>query len=493
MPYVQGTDRRQSGLFCLEDFIASDAAVRVVDEFCEQVDYAALDFRGKFSQDNCRPTYHPSILLRLYIYGYLNGIRSSRKLEAECTRNVEVMWLCHSLVPRYHTIADFRKRHVTQIREVFKQLVSLMCEWKLVGKKTIAIDGSRYRAQNSKKNNYNREKIQRQLSYIDHKVGEYLEEMNDIDGKEKTKVKDIRRLLKITQDREKMQERKKQYETLKKQLEQSGDTQISTTDPESRAVVHKTGLIEVSYNSQVATDDKNNLIVHFAVTNQNDRKALHPTAMAAKENMGLQRDAPITALADKGYFNGEQLYACSQDGILTYVPQQSSQPHSGIPAKGYRGDDFVYHPKSDCYTCPQGHSLSTNGQWYIKDRIRKAGKYAYLVKHYKTDKCPTCPVMHLCTVNPKGRMMERSQYAEAVDANNKRLQQHTDIYLRRQQIVEHPFGTIKRWWGYSYTLLKGLKKVSADLGLVYLCYNLKRMMNILSPKKMLLRLQISQI
>jgi transposase len=491
MAYVQGTDRGQTAIFCLEDFIAKDAPVRVIDAFCNQIDYVVLNFKGKYTQDNCRPNFHPSLLLRLYIYGYLNGIRSSRKLEAECMRNVEVMWLCNNLIPRYHTIADFRKRHPEQIREVFREFVSLMCQWKLVGKKTIAVDGCRYRAQNSKKNNYNKEKIQRQMAYIDLKVSEYLEEMNEIDHKEKTRVKDIQRLFELTQDQEKMQERKKEYQALKKQLEQSRDTQISTTDPESRAVVHKTGLIEVSYNTQVATDDKHNLIVHFEVTIENDRKALHPTVMAAKENIGLCRGSPITTLADKGYFNSEQLQRCYEDHILTYVPQTYNRSEEAIPVKGYRAEDFTYHPKTDTYTCPEEHTLTTNGHWYQKVYIRnEKTKSISLFKHYKTDKCLQCPVMHLCTVLKRGRVIERSQYAEAVEKNNKRIVQHPTVYCKRQQIVEHPFGTIKRWWGYSYTLLKGLKKVSADLGLVYLCYNLKRVMNILTPKKMLIKLQM---
>lgn len=490
MAYVQGTHRLQTAIFCLEDFIASDAPVRAVDAFCNQIDYAALNFRGKFTNDNCRPCFHPSLLLRLYIYGYLNGIRSSRKLEQECRRNIEVMWLCHNLVPRYHTIADFRKHHAAQIRDVFRQLVTLMCNWKLVGRKMVAIDGTRYRAQNSRKNNYNQEKIQRQLTYIDHKVSEYLQEMNEIDRKEKTKVKDIQRLLKLTQDNEKMQERKKQYQALKQQLQASADTQISTTDPESRAVVHKTGVVEVSYNSQVACDDKHALVVHYGITNENDRKALHPTAMGAKESMGMQPKDPLTALADKGYFNAQQLQQCLESNIRTYVPPTYNRAAESIPVKGYRIEDFTYHPKSDTYTCPEGHTLTTNGHWYQKVYIRnEKTKSTSLFKHYKTQKCLTCPAFHLCTTHKSGRVIERSQYAEAVEQNQKRLQRHPEVYLRRQQIVEHPFGTIKRWWGYSYTLLKGIKKVGADLGLVYLCYNLKRVMNILSPKKLLLKLQ----
>ena len=455
-------------------------------------DYAALNFRGRFTQDNCRPCYHPSLLLRLYIYGYLNGIRSSRRLEGECRRNLEVMWLCHSLVPRYHTIADFRKHHAAQIREVFRQLVALMCQWKLVGKKTIAIDGTRYRAQNSKKNNYNKEKIQRQLAYIDHKVQEYLREMDELDRKETKKQKDIQRLQQLAQDKDKMQQRRRQYVQLRHQLHKSPEVQLSTVDPDSRALVIKTDVVEVAYNSPVATDDQYSLIVHYEVTNKMDRKALHPTALSAKEAMGLQIEDKLTALADKGFFNSEQLHACSLDHIITYVPQQGNQPHVGIPARGYRGEDFRYHPSTDTYTCPEGHTLTTNGQWYKKTYIRdEKTRSTSLVKHYKTERCLTCPVRHLCTVNKKGRLIERSQYAEAVEANLKRVREHKDKYLRRQQIVEHPFGTIKRWWGYSYTLMKGIKKVGADLGLVYLCYNLKRVMNILSPGKMLKKLQMA--
>ena len=492
MAYVQGTHRGQTAIFCLEDFIASDAPVRVVDAFCEQIDYVALDFRGKFTQDNCRPNYHPSLLLRLYIYGYLNGIRSSRKLEQECRRNVEVMWLCNNIMPKYHTIADFRKRHAEQIKEVFRQFVALMCKWRLVGKKTVAVDSTKYRAQNSRKNNYNEEKIKRQLAYIDKKVADYLEEMNEIDQKEKAKTKDIRRLFELTQDKEKLKERRAQYELLQKQLRSSPDTQISTVDPESRAVPHKTGVIEVSYSTQVATDAKHKLVVHYEVMGENDRKALHPTTMAAKETMSLPKEATLTALADKGYFNAEQLDACKKDNVITYVPQTYNRAENAIPVKGYHLEDFIYHKNSDTYTCPEGHTLSTNGHWYIKVYNRgEKSKSSSLFKHYKTDKCLGCPVMPLCTVQKNGRVIERSEYAEAVEGNNKRMQKHKETYLRRQQIVEHPFGTIKRWWGYSYTLLRGIEKVSADLGLVYLCYNLKRVMNILTPQKMMKKLLLA--
>jgi transposase len=490
MAYVQGTDRSQTAIFCLEDFIATDAPVRVVDAFCEGIDYAALDFRGKYTQDNCRPCFHPSLLLRLYIYGYLNGIRSSRKLEQECRRNVEVMWLCNNIIPKYHTIADFRKVHPEQIKAVFREFVALLCNWKLVGRKTIGVDSTKYRAQNSRKNNYNKEKINRQLAYIDHKVSEYLQEMNAIDHKEKTKAGDIRRLFELTRDKEKLQERRRQYKALQKELAGSEDTQISTVDPESRAVPHKTGVIEVSYSTQVATDAKNNLVVHFEVTNENDRKALHPTIMAAKEAMGLPQEVKLTALADKGYFNAEQLQRCWEDHVLTYVPPTYNRAKEAIPLKGYHLEDFRYHPKADAYTCPEGHTLTTNGHWYQKvyTRSEKTKSYSRF-KHYKTDKCLTCPAFHLCTVHQTGRVIERSEYAEAVEQNNKRLKEHKELYLRRQQIVEHPFGTIKRWWGYSYTLLKGLKKVGADFGLVYLCYNLKRVMNILSVKTLMKKLQ----
>jgi transposase len=489
MAYIQGTDRLQKALFCLEDFVATDAPVRVVDAFCEQVDYVALNFRGKFSCDSCRPNYHPSILLRLYLYGYLNGIRSSRKLEQECTRNVEVMWLCNNLVPKYHTIADFRKLHPMQILELFKQFVAMMCKWKLIGKKTVAIDGTRYRAQNSKKNNYSEEKIKRQMTYIDNKVTAYLEEMDTLDKVEKKKGKDIKRLQQLAWDKDKMKQRKKHYLQLKQQLQKSTEAQISTVDPQSRALVIKTDVVEVAYNTQVATDAKNSLLVHYAVTNQMDRKALHSSALSAKENMGLLQQNKLNALADKGFFNQEQLHRCKEDSTFTFVPVQGSRPAGPIPAKGYWAEDFMYHKKADTYTCPQGHVRSTNGMWYWKNRDKKGHKYGYIVKHYKTHKCLTCPVFHLCTNNKKGRLIERSEYAEAVEENLKWVKEHKEKYLKRQQIVEHAFGTIKRGWGYCYTLMKGLRKVSADMGLIYLCYNLKRVMNILTPPILVAKLQ----
>jgi hypothetical protein len=431
-------------------------------------------------------------LLRLYIYGYLNGIRSSRKLETECRRNVEVMWLCNSLVPKYHTIADFRKHHSEQIKQVFKQFVALMCQWKLVGKKTIAVDSTKYRAQNSKKNNYNEAKIKRQMAYIDHKVGEYLHQMDQLDKVEQKRSKDLKRLKELALDKEKMQVRRRQYEALQEQLKRSPDTQLSTIDEQSRALVIKTDIIEVAYNTQVATDAKNSLLVHYQVTNENDRKALHPTVLSAKDNMGLGSAGKIAVLADKGYFNSEQLHACKQANVITYVPQQGNQPHVGIPARGYQGEDFIYHPKSDTYTCPEGHTLHSNGHWYKKVYVRnEKTKSYYHFKHYKTTCCLQCPCLHLCTVNKTGRLIERGEYADAVEQNLKRVKEQKETYRRRQQIVEHAFGTIKRAWGYSYTLMKGLQRVSADLGLVYLCYNLKRVMNILSPQKMLIRLQMS--
>jgi radical SAM protein with 4Fe4S-binding SPASM domain len=255
--------------------------------------------------------------------------------------------------------------------------------------------------------------------------------------------------------------------------------------------VIKTDIIELAYNTQVATDAKHSLVVHYEITNENDRKALHPTGVQAKTNMELQREDPITALADKGYFNAEQLQQCYEDHIRTYVPQTYNRSREAIPVKGCHLENFRYHPNTDTYSCPEGHTLRSNGRWDQKAYIRSGKtKSKSLFKHYKTDKCLGCPVRHLCTVHRGGCVIERSQYAEAVEGNNKRIKQHKEVYLRRQQIVEHPFGTIKRWWGYSHTLMKGLRKAGADLGLVYLCYNLKRVMNMLTPEKMLNRLQI---
>lgn len=477
--YKQGTNRNQTLLFppTLEELISEDNPVRVIDVFVDTLDLKQLGFsKTILAPTGCSP-YNPGMLLKLYIYGYMNRLRSSRKLEKECIRNIELMWLTGNQRPKYHTISDFRKDHPREIKMVFRQFVVLCSNWDLLGKQLIAIDGSKFRAVNSKKNNYNQKKIERHLAYIDNKIKEYLEEMDENDKKEKGN----RQELKVTQVKEKIGElkkRRKQYEQLEKRLEESGEEQISTTDKDSRSLIIHRDIVEVSYNAQTSVDDKHCLIAHYKNTNQNDRKALSSMAIETKQELGAEE---LEVLADKGYHNGEELYKCKKENITAYVAPQQYKHNNPIPTKEYYREQFVYDEQKDIYTCPEGNELESNGKWYKRRGIR--------IKQYKSKACSNCQVNHLCTTSANGRVIERHIYQKEVEENNKRVKENKDKYLRRQTIVEHPFGTIKRQWGYNYVLLKGLEKVEGELGLVFLCYNLTRVINIIGINDLINKLK----
>lgn len=477
--YKQGTDRNQTLLFppTLEELVEEDNPVRVIDVFVDTLDLKQLGFsKTLLATTGCSP-YHPGMLLKLYIYGYMNRLRSSRKLEKECRRNIEVMWLTGKQGPKYHTISDFRKEHPQQIRKIFRQFVVLCCNWDLLGKQLVAIDGSKFRAVNSKKNNYNRKKIERHLAYIDNKIQEYLEEMEENDKKEKGESQQ----LKVTQVKEKIGElkkRKKKYKELEKQLEESNEEQISTTDKDSRSLIIHRDIVEVSYNAQASVDEKHNLIVQYKSTNQNDRKALSEMAIETKQALEVEE---LEVLADKGYHNGEEIAKCKKENIATYVPPQEYKHNAPIPTKDYYREQFKYNEQKDIYTCPEGHELASNGRWYKRRGIK--------IKQYKTKECAHCQVNHLCTSSAEGRLIERHIYQKEVEENNQRVKEDKEKYLGRQAIVEHPFGTIKRQWGYNYLLVKGLEKTDGEFGLMFLCYNLKRVINIIGIKELIYRLK----
>ena len=468
--------------------ITPDNEVRVIDAFVEVLDMQKLGFRKTIAHEG-RPPFHPKTMLKLYLYGYMNRVRSSRRLEKECERNVEVKWLLGNLVPNYHSIADFRNVHSTQFKSVFKLFVLFLREENLLGKKTVGIDGSKFRAVNSKKNNYNEKKIERHLNYIENKASEYMEELDRMDAEEyNTKEKFIRKQ-DINKKLKQLKERKLNYKEIQKKVDQSDDGQVSTTDAESKALIINKNIVEVSYNAQTAVDDKNNLIVHYEATNKNDAKALHKAAASAKD---ILQTETLTVLADKGYHNGEQLEKCEKDNITTIVANRE-QPSVKHLEEKYLVQNFQYNKEEDTYTCPQRHTMRSNGNWYKKNHRsekRKTGGTTQ-VKHYKTPHCKNCPVLNQCTKNTRGRgrVIERGQYQDTVDRNNYRMKTQRELYNKRQTICEHPFGTIKRAWGYTYTLLKGLKKVDGEMGLIFTIYNLKRVINILSTQTLIAKLK----
>jgi transposase/ribosome-associated toxin RatA of RatAB toxin-antitoxin module len=483
MSHLNGTDRAQLNMFpfAMEEMVDQDNPVRVIDLFASRFDFVKLGFNHSVAAQEGRPPYLPADLMKLYLYGYLNRIRSSRKLEKECVRNIELIWLLKGLRPSFRTIAGFRSEHSVQIKNFFRQFVSLLRGWDLVEGKLIAIDGSKFRAVNARKNNFNEKKIERNLVYIDEKINSYLTQLDAEDKSEHGDRKlDVE---KIKSQIETQQQRRKKYEALRNELKQTSEEQISTTDKDARSMPINHHRIEVSYNAQTAVDSKHCLIVNYENTNVNDKKALVSVAVETKNI--LQKDS-IEVLADKGYHNGEQIDTCTKNNIVTYVASPDIPRSNEIPTPAYHGDKFIYDVQRDVYTCPQKQTLTTNGKWYKK---ANGFKYENDVKHYKTRACKTCPAKSLCTRNKNGRLIERSQYAMTVEANAKRVSTEKEKYSLRQQIVEHPFGTIKRQWGFDHVLMKGKQKNEAEFGLIFSAYNLRRILSILGIPELKMRLR----
>ena len=467
--------RHQMEFGCLDEKIEQDNPVRFIEAFVEHIDLDQLGFHQRAIKTEGRPGFDSKLFLKIYFYGYLNGIRSSRRLAKECIRNIELQWLCLQLQPNYHSICDFRKDNAKALSNTFKLFVSFLKEEQLVSGNTIAIDGTKVRAHNSKKQNYSAKKLARHLEYIENKTNEYLAALdaNDL-NEEAIKVSDVSKKI------ERLKTHKIYYAQLQEKLAASGDTQISTTDSDARALLVQGQVVEVAYNVQAAVDDKHNLVVATHTINKNDRNALSAIAKEAKAN--LQTES-YTALVDKGYHNGGQLQQCQEANITTIVavPEIVNSNDHGTTA-AYMVTQFTYDKPTDSYTCPQGEILHTKGTWHTKSRER----YNYLYKKYRTPKCASCAVKHLCTGRQKGgREIERSEYGEAVEINNNNYKKNAVLYRKRQEINEHIFGTIKRKWNYYYTDLKGLEKVNGEYSMIMLVYNMKRCFTIVGVEKLI--------
>lgn len=478
MQHILGISRHQMRVSSLEDAISPDNQVRFVDAFVDHVSLVKLGFTVQTLKKVGRPSYKSQVFLKIYLYGYLNGLRSSRKLENECFRNIEMQWLIEAIVPNYHSISDFRKNNSVALKNLFKLYVIFLKDADLIGCQTIAIDGTKSRAHNSKKANFNQKKIDQHLEYIETKAQEYLDVLEENDRKEnQPKIKNIPQKL------ERLQKNKLRYELLEEKLKASGEPQISTTDSDARALLVQGQVVEISFNMQAAVDAKHNLVVATHTINRNDRNALSAIAIEAKENLGIET---YTALVDKGYHNGREIEACKQANITTIVaqPEQGKNKENGT-TKDYFVSKFQYDKTIDTYTCPQGETLKTTGHWHKKTTDRDS----YEFKRYRTPKCRECPVKHLCTSRMAGRDIDRSQYADAVEENNKRYHANAQLYRKRQEINEHIFGTIKRQWGYNHTNLTGLEKVNGEHSLIMLVYNIKRSINILGVPELIAKLK----
>ncbi len=497
MKIIQGIPRQQIQFNSLDNMLSADNPVRILDAVVEKLDPIAIGL-SKIGIEQCSikkqqsktnaggaPRFDDKLLLKLYLYGYLNKIRSSRKLEQECYRNMELRWLMQELAPNYHTIADFRKIHSDALKNLFKLYVHFLDELNLLGKQTIAVDGSKFRAVNSRKNNYNQKKIDKHQAMIEEKADNYLKELDELDNDETDNSGPAYRKEEVEAALQRLMGRKIKYDDLQQQLDNTEEKQISTSDSDSRALIINKNIVEVSYNTQSAVDAKHHLFVHAQATNTNDGKALHRATVQAKENMNLTKEDSLDVLSDKGYHTGAELQQCHDDNIETYVAFKE-QPSVKHLQKEFLSTQFVYNKQEDNYTCPAGQTLTTLNTWHHKKG--EAGETSYRFKTYRTDGCKTCALKKHCTKLNK-RIIHRSEYQDAVDRNNENIRQNPDYYKRRQSICEHPFGTIKRQWGYTYTLMKGLQKVNGEMNLIMLVYNIKRTLSILGFTKMLQALQ----
>ena len=480
MQFIQGSSRHQSYFTTLEEQVSTDNSVRLIDAFIDKLDLEKLGFTRAVHKSEGRPPFAPPVLLKLYLYGYLNKIRSSRKLEKECSCNIELQWLLQNLQPNYHTIADFRKLHPQPLQSMFKIYVQFLDEADLLSKTTIAVDGSKFKAVNSHKNNYNQKKIDKHRQFIEDKTAKYLQDLDELDKQENASDELQVKKEKIKEGLIKLKERSIKYDALQQQLDNTVDKQISTTDGDSRSIIIVKNIVEVAYNTQNAVDDKHNLIVHTQATNTNDGKALHNAAIQAKQNLQLPKKQNITVLADKGYHTGAELHQCQSENMVTHVAYKE-QPSVKHITTEFLSENFDYDKATDSYTCPAGAVLKSLGTWHNKKG--EASETSYRFKTYRTEACKTCSLKHQCTKLPR-RIIHRSEYQDAVELNDNNIRKNPQYYKRRQAIVEHPFGTLKRHWGYTHTLLKGLQKVNGEMNLIMFCYNFLRTKNILGFDKM---------
>ena len=466
MKYIQGTNRNQTYLFptTLEEAIGQDNEVRLIDIFVDSLELREFGFKVTF-EENGRPAYHPAILLKLYIYGYLNKIRSSRGLEKECKRNIELMWLLNNLCPDHNTISNFRMNNSVAIKKVFRQTVKIAQHFELIGAKLLAGDSTKLRAQNSKKNNYNQRKIDQHLEYIENKLEEYNQALAENDGD---------KIDQIQQEIEKQNARKEGYKKLEKQLKDTGEVQVSTSDPDSRQMITRNNITEVAYNVQTTVDSKHNLPIDYKVTNTNDSKAMGNMLQRAKS---ILHTNDFTALYDKGYHTGTEFDIAEKLGIKVMVAIPGKPSSSNAPDPAYNAENFIFNQKNNTYTCPQGHTLTTNGTWHKSES-------GSLFQQFRTNQCKHCPVLEKCTSSKKnGKIIQRRKNAQNIENNRVRIENNKETYKRRQAIVEHPYGTIKRQWGFSYIMTKQfMHRASSDVGIIMTAYNLRRIINILGKE-----------
>jgi transposase len=467
MGYVEGGSREQVVMFpeVMDDYVGEENPVRFIEAFVNQLELGALGFSKAEAEERGRPAYDPRDLLKLYIYGYVNEIRSSRKLERESKRNVELMWLMRKLTPDHKTIANFRSDNRKALREVFRQFTRLCRELNLYGRELVGIDGSKFRAVNGKDRNFTETKLNKRLQWIEEKIKKYLRALQAEDEAESKESEvsagDLRE--KIAQ----LQARQMAYEGLKQQLAENGEKQISLTDAEARLMKGRQGQ-HVSYNVQVAVDSKHKLVADFAVTNdENDVNCLAAVAQSVKQELAVEQ---LKVCADRGYYNTAQIKECEDAKIEVHMERPRPKQIAGI----FPLERFAYDASNDVYECPAGKRLS----FRVLDKAKQ-------VRCYWTEACHSCPLKSQCTTGKGPRKIKRPVGQDAADRMLKRVQQNPEFLKLRKQLVEHPFGTVKRWMKQDHFLTRGREKVSGETSLTFLAYNLKRAINVVGVEKLI--------
>ena len=468
--FIEGQDRHQVTLLpeSLDEFITADNAVRVVDAFVDELDLSALGFDGAAPAATGRPSYHPTVLLKIYIYGYLNRVQSSRRLERECQRNVELMWLTRRLAPDFKTIADFRRDNGAGIRGVCRRFVELCSNLKLFSQAAVAIDGSKFKAVNSRDRNFTPAKVEARKKQIEESIQRYLDVLEKADRTQPGEF--VAKTDRLKDKIETLREQMRRMKSIEVQLAKQDEPQISLTDADARSMVSLAkGTGVVGYNVQVAVDTKHHLIVAHEVTNVgNDRAQLSKMAIAAREAMDKPR---LRAYADRGYFNGPQIKECDDAGIKAFVPKPLT---SNAKFEGrFDKRDFIYIAKDDEYLCPAGERAI--------HRFTQEER-GLQIRRYWTSACPQCPKKPQCTPSDY-RRISRWEHEAVLDAMQRRLDQQPEAMTLRRRTVEHVFGTLKYWMGSTHFLTRRLPNVATEMSLQVLAYNLRRVMNILGIAK----------
>lgn len=469
--YVSARNRYQVSIMpiCLDDMIAEDNAVRAIDAIVESMDIPSLGFKYSKTAETGRKPYNPVDMFKLYTYSYFNGIRSSRKIEKECHRNIEVMWLIDELKPDFKTIADFRKDNKKQIKSAFTKFSMICDELGLIGKEMIAVDGSKFRANNGRGAYYTKKKVDKILKNYEESAQKYLSLLEACDHEDTGNTPSINRQ-EIEEKLKKIKDKINEFEAIAKLVETDGE--IYKTDPDAKLMKSNDGGCEISHNVQIAVENKNHLVVVVDVTSEAvDRAQLCNISLQAKKEFGLEE---ITVIADKGYYSAGEFAKCAENGIIPIV---SKSEHLECAATmGYAKTQFKYDEKNDVYICPQGEILK---------QTKKKNPDSLYNRYVNKKACMSCPVKDQCTTDKKhGRMIVDAPYQRFADEVDKRTVENMQLYKQRQRLAEHPFGTIKRSLGFTYFLTRRTESVRAESLLHFLVYNMKRTINILGTREL---------